>query len=110
MGRLLQLIFGALFGALIGLFVGAAIVSVIYVVKKRVSLRELPEIIRNALRSSNEEKAREMIAKALEATITSTDVNTINIDVLAASGEQAKVTIKCDSVDEAIKAGMKVSA
>ena len=88
---------------------GAAIVAIAYTVYCKITKGNLPRIIRDALSSSQEEKAKELLAKVLEAKVDSIDGNTISISMLEGESESAKLTITGTEIDESIYEGMTMT-
>ncbi len=90
--------------------IGAAIVAIAYTVYCKITKGNLPEIIRDALRSSEEQKAKEMLAKVLQAKVGSIEGNTISISLLEEESESVQITITGTEIDSNIYEGMTLTA
>ena len=91
--------------------IGAAVVAISYTVYCKITSGNLPAIIRNALRSSEEQKVKELLAQAIQARVDRVDGNTITISILEeADNAAAQLTITGTEVDTHIREGMKLTA
>jgi len=91
--------------------VGAAIVAIAYTVYYKITTGNLPGIIRDALSSSEEQKAKELLAKILEAKVDRVEGNTISISILEeADNAPVQITITGTEVDSQIYEGMRLTS
>lgn len=91
--------------------IGAAVVAIAYTVYCKITSGNLPSIIRDAMESSEEEKAKELLADVLQARIDKIEGNTISISVLEAEDQEAiTLTIVGTEVDADICEGMTLTA
>lgn len=90
---------------------GAAIVAIAYTVYCKITTGNLPEIIRDALGSSEEERAKELLSQVLQAKVDKVEGNTISLSVLeAVDKEPVQITITGTEVDSEIYEGMTLTA
>lgn len=105
------MLFRLLMTAVGAALVGAAIVAIAYTVYCKITTGNLPGIIRDALSSSEEQRAKEMLAQVLQATIDRVEGNTISLSVLEeADKEPVQITITGTEVDSTIYEGMTLTA
>ena len=93
-----------------GLLIGAAvIITIAETVNEFITKYNLPRLIRKALGNSTEEKAKELLAQALNGKIHELDGNTISISLFDQNGtEEAQVRLTGTGVSSALKAGMTI--
>lgn len=88
---------------------GAAIVAIVYAVSYKITLGNLAQIVREALGSSKEERAKELLSKYLEATVDNIEGHTISLSLLESlDKEPVKLTITGTEVDAGFTEGMKI--
>lgn len=90
--------------------IGAAVVAIAYTVYCKITQGNLPSIIRDALESSEEQKAKELLADVLQTRVDKIEGNTISISVLEAEDQEAiTLTIVGTEVDADIYEGMTLT-
>lgn len=94
----------------IGLVVGAAIGALTYKVYEKITLSNLPQMIRNALQNSQKDAVKKLLGKRLTAVVKGKDVNVVKLDVFAeGSSEKVDLTLEGSGVSDNIRSGMKIS-
>lgn len=94
---------------LLGLLFGAAVVTIVYMVNKHISLAELPELVRSALKNSQEKKASQLLSQFFKAHIEEIENNTITFSAFADQSEDlVKIKITGMSVGQEIYKGMEL--
>ncbi|MBR5565270.1 MAG: hypothetical protein IKW08_03790 [Roseburia sp.] len=95
---------------ILGALIGAGVVLVAYTVCQCITRSNLPGLIQDALRNSKEEKAKRLLAKAIEARIKSVQGNTVTIEMLEKAGSTSvEVELTGNGVDSSVKQGMKLA-
>lgn len=105
------MLFRLLLTAAGAVLVGAAIVAIAYTVYCKITKGNLPGIVRDALRSSEEQKAKELLAGILNGRVDKIEGNAISISILEEAGNAAvQVTITGTDVDTQVYEGMAFTA
>lgn len=94
----------------LGLVVGAAVILTIAVtVNEFITQYNLPRLIRDALGNSTEEKAKKLLAQALNGKIHELDGNTISVSLFSQNGtEEAQVKITGSGISNSLSTGMTI--
>lgn len=94
----------------LGLVVGAAVILTIAVtVNEFITQYNLPRLIRDALGNSTEEKAKKLLAQALNGKIHELDGNTISVSLFSQNGtEEAQVKITGSGISSSLSTGMTI--
>ena len=92
---------------LIGALIGAALI--VYNVGEIISRLKIPEFVRSAIKQSGTTNSQELLAKALQVTVTEIGDNYITLDALAKGCEAQKIKLTGTGVESGIRVGMKVT-
>lgn len=115
--ELLSELLVAVGGVVIGAIAGWAICTIVCTVYEKITIYNLPEMIRTALRNSKEEKAQKLLREAIKrGKIKDTEHNCITVDIFCGgdTAETAEETVRVklkttEGVDASIQKGMSVS-
>lgn len=93
-----------------GLLIGAVVIlTIAETVQEFITEYNLPRLIRRALGNSTEEKAKQLLAQALNGRIHELDGNTISISLFDQNGtEEAQVRLTGTGISCTLKAGMTI--
>lgn len=110
MEKIFELLFGiviGLFGALIGLFTASVIISIVKVVKERITRFNIGRLTKKAL--EEDQRARNLLTEAIELAVKEKKGNTISISAFKRGKKVADIQLKGESVAEDIRVGQAVS-
>lgn len=94
---------------LLGALLGVGILTIAYVVSERITLSAIPRLIREALKTSSDEKASKLLGAYFKTHISEIEENTITFEQLV-EGSDEKVSIKITGtgIDSGIRKGMEL--
>ena len=98
-------------GLLLGAGVATLVLTVTYYAAKWLTKSNIFAVLKDALRSSQEEAAKKALSRAFKAAVKSKSINTVTISVLMEEvQEEINVTIHGDGVSEDIRESMPICA
>lgn len=98
-----------LFSLLAHILIGASLVIFAVTVDEFITKKNLPHLIRKAFVNPAEEKAKKLLAQALNGKIHELDGNTISISLFDQNGtEEARVKLTGTGISSELKVGMTV--
>lgn len=94
---------------LLGALLGTGIFMIAYVVSERITLSAVPRLIREALRTSSDEKAEKLLGSFFKTHIAEIEENTVTFEQFI-NGTNEKVSIKITGtgIDSGIRKGMEL--
>lgn len=94
---------------LFGVLLGVGILTIVYTVSEKISIASIPRILRAALRTSSDEKAKKLLGSFFKTHIKEIEENTITFEqFIEGTDEKVSVRITGTGVDSGIRKGMEL--
>ena len=97
-----------LVGGLIGFLFAEAVVTIVQVIRDRITARNLGRYSKEALATN--EKTRDLIAETIQFELTKRNGNTLSLDALRNGKKVAQIQLQTESVADDVYEGMTVAA